>query len=95
MKTQIIPTLWSARPAKPFAGRERRGVVQRCESQPGNMENHGDARRIAALLGEKRVLKLRPRSAGELAGAFRCDSARKTAKGKDKAAGHSKGSFNP
>jgi hypothetical protein len=95
MKTQILPTLWRARPAKLLAGRERRSVLRRGESKPGHRENHGAARRIAALAGEKRVLKLRPRSAGELAGTFRCDGARKTAKGKDKAAGHSKGSFNP
>jgi hypothetical protein len=95
MKTQIVPTLWPARPAKLLAGRERRGVGRRGESKPGHVENDSDVHRIAAWCGEKRVLKLRLRSARELAGVFRCGGAGKTAKGKGKAAASSTGSFNP
>jgi hypothetical protein len=105
MKTPAAQTFWPARPAKLLAGRERHGVARRCESKPGHMENAGDARRIAVWRGKKRVLKLRLRSARERADTFRCDGARKTAKGKGKAADHSKGlprglvalrgSFNP
>jgi hypothetical protein len=59
------------------------------------MENDDDTRPIAAWRGEKRVLKVRPRSAREWADSFRCDHARKTKQGKGKATGHSKGPFNP
>ena len=92
MKTQVTQTLWFARPAKRFAVRQRGGFVCRCQTKATQPENRTGARQIAAARDEKHLLKAPASSAKDWADSF---SARKTAKGKDKAADPSKGSFNP